>query len=54
MHTGLGRNHARSRAGLGVLMQHDAVVLACNNARFGVASILRRKETTLMQEAAIA
>jgi hypothetical protein len=41
-------------AGLDVLMQRGAVVLTCNRALMGVAYQLRRKDTTLAQETAMA
>jgi intracellular sulfur oxidation DsrE/DsrF family protein len=43
-----------AQAGLDVLMKQGAVVLACNNALRGVAFMLRRKETSLSADAAMA
>lgn len=43
-----------AQAGIDVLVKAGAIVMACNNALNGVAYMLRRKETALTQEQAMA
>jgi hypothetical protein len=55
-------NHAKgdkftmigAEAGIDTLVGQGAIVLTCNRALTGIASMLRRKETTLTQEQAMA